>query len=647
MVFPNSHHVDEELENTSLGKPNENSFDGGVGRVNITPHNTPNASSERLYSNISNEMSSNDPGTILNTLKSKNSERIIVGHLNINHIENKFEPLVTLVKDRMDIMLFSQTKIDSSFPPSQFTIEGYSNPFRRARDVHGGGLLLYVRDDIPCKEIKAHNFPNDMECILIEIKLRNKKYILVAGYNPHKEMISRFLTHVGRALDKLLGDYDNILILGDLNSTQVEPNMKNFCETYNLENLIKVPTCFKNVNNPSSIDVMLTNRKNCFQNTMVIETCLSDHHKMTVSVLKIYFKKKEPIKITYRCYKKFNEINFRNDLTNSLQNCNHETMKYEDFYDIFINVLHIHAPAKQKVVRGNNQPFMNKTLSKAFMHRTKLKNIFNKNPSEINKTNFKKQRNFCVGLLEKEKKKYYNNLDLKILDDNKKFWQKIKPLFTNKQYVSQKNIVIVEKEKITTKNDEVAEKLNTFFIKAVENLEIEQFAPNNDSNTQTDSIEEIIKRYEVHPSILKIKENVNVEIKFTFTDTTPNVIKHEIGKLDPRKASVENDIPTKILIGSRDIVCVHLSKIYNNSKNDHIYPQTLKLADVTPVHKKEETTLLKNYRPISLIPVVSKLFERDMSVQILTYIDKFLSPYLFGYRKGYSTEQCLMVMLEL
>ena len=66
-----------------------------------------------------------------------------------------------------------------------------------------------------------------------------------------------------------------------------------------------------------------------------------------------------------------------------------------------------------------------------------------------------------------------------------------------------------------------------------------------------------------------------------------------------------------------------------------------------PIHKKEETTLLKIYRPVSLIPVVSKLFERDMYNQILSYIDKFLSPYLFGYRKGYSTEQCLIVMLEL
>ena len=71
------------------------------------------------------------------------------------------------------------------------------------------------------------------------------------------------------------------------------------------------------------------------------------------------------------------------------------------------------------------------------------------------------------------------------------------------------------------------------------------------------------------------------------------------------------------------------------------------MADVIPIHKKDETTLLKNYRPVSLIPVVSKLFERDMYNQLLTYIDKLMPPCLFGYRKGHSTEQCLTVMLEI
>ena len=202
----------------------------------------------------------------MNTLRVKNSEKIIIGHLNINHIDKKFEPLISLVKDRLDIILFSETKIDSSFPPSQFAIEGYLNPFRRDRDIHGGGLLLYVRDDIPCKEIKSHTLPNNVEGLFIEIKLRNMKYVLVAGYNPHKDVITYFLTHIGNTLDKLLGDYHNILILGDFNSTVTEPSMTDFCETYNLGNLIKEPTCYKNVNNPSSIDVLLTNRENSFRN---------------------------------------------------------------------------------------------------------------------------------------------------------------------------------------------------------------------------------------------------------------------------------------------------------------------------------------------------------------------------------------------
>ena len=70
------------------------------------------------------------------------------------------------------------------------------------------------------------------------------------------------------------------------------------------------------------------------------------------------------------------------------------------------------------------------------------------------------------------------------------------------------------------------------------------------------------------------------------------------------------------------------------------------MADVRPIHKKEEKTLAKNYRPISLIPVVSKLFEKNMYSEIISFIENSLSPYLFGFRKGHSTEQCLLIMLE-
>ena len=113
--------------------------------------------------------------------------------MNINFIENKFNSLVSLVKDKLDIIMVSETKIDESFPETQFIMEGYAKPFRKDRNSHGDGLLIYVRDMIPCKEIKLKNLLDDIECIFIEINLCNQKYILIGGYNPEKGSISYFL----------------------------------------------------------------------------------------------------------------------------------------------------------------------------------------------------------------------------------------------------------------------------------------------------------------------------------------------------------------------------------------------------------------------------------------------------------------------
>ena len=143
-----------------------------------------------------------------------------------------------------------------------------------------------------------------------------------------------------------------------------------------------------------------------------------------------------------------------------------------------------------------------------------------------------------------------------------------------------------------------------------------------------------------------IKENVKMENKFIFNDTTTENIQKRILDLDTRKISIENDIPASILAQNNDLISDYSRQIYNNAKNINKYPMSLKIADVIPVHKKDDKPLLKNYRPISLIPLVSKLFERNMYNQISQYINTFLSPYLFGYRRGYSTEQCIVIMTE-
>ena len=123
---------------------------------------------------------------------------------------------------------------------------------------------------------------------------------------------------------------------------------------------------------------------------------------------------------------------------------------------------------------------------------------------------YNKQRNFCGNLVQREKKKYYNNLDLNILQNNRKFWQRIKPLFSEKNKTIAKNIVIVDNDKQITGNKMVAEKLNNFFIEAVDNLGIQTFLKNDTESLTLHNIDEIICKYESHPSILKINQNVKI-----------------------------------------------------------------------------------------------------------------------------------------
>ena len=134
---------------------------------------------------------------------------------------------------------------------------------------------------------------------------------------------------------------------------------------------------------------------------MTVETGLSDFHKMTVTVMKRYCKKNEPVTIEYRDMKDFDPIAFREDLRYQLESKGCVTIN--DFQNIFLSVWNAHAPIKKKVVRGNNAPFMNKTLTKAFMTRARLKRNSNKNPTQENIEAFKRYRYFCVSLLRKEK----------------------------------------------------------------------------------------------------------------------------------------------------------------------------------------------------------------------------------------------------
>ena len=135
--------------------------------------------------------------------------------------------------------------------------------------------------------------------------------------------------------------------------------------------------------------------------------------------------------------------------------------------------------------------------------------------------------------------------------------------------------------------------------------------------------------YEHHPSIISIKENVNVECRFSFTEVNSCDIGNHAFKNKRSRNFHEHSY--KAIKRNVSSVCETLTEIWDTGiiQNKNVSSK-LKLADISPIHKELETILTKNYRPVSLLPVVSKVFERIMQKRT----NKHLSPYLYGYRKG-------------
>ena len=306
-----------------------------------------------------------------------------------------------------------------------------------------------------------------------------------------------------------------------------------------------------------------------------------------------------------------------------------------------------HVPLKQKYLRANQGPFMTKELQKAIMLRSKLRNSLNKLKTEEAYKEYKKQRNICTYILRKAKRDYYSSLDPSKITDNKKFWKVVKPLFSEKS-TTNNNITLVENNNIFQDEKEVAEKFNDFFRNAVKDLKIE--INNNlltDDLNITDPILKAIRKYTNHPSILKIIEFYgNEKEKFSFKHTTFETVYNEIMSLNLSKASPKDSLPARIIKDNCDIFAQKVYIDFNLSINLGTYPNNMKLADVTPTYKKGGHTNKENYRPVSILPVLSKVYERLLNNQMHSFIESKLSKDQCGFRKGYSAQYCLIILIE-
>ena len=180
--------------------------------------------------------------------------------------------LTYLIKNEIDVLLLSETTIDKTFPLEQFLISGFAKPLRLDRNSRGGGIMLFIGDNITFMLLKPGNLLSNTGALFIEINLRRKKWLMFCGYNPNKSLINKFTYEISKVLDSFISNYDNFLIVGDLNSEITENSMYEFCNSYNLHSLCHKSTYYKNPEKPSYIDLFLTNSPRSFQNTQTIGT---------------------------------------------------------------------------------------------------------------------------------------------------------------------------------------------------------------------------------------------------------------------------------------------------------------------------------------------------------------------------------------
>ena len=578
----------------------------------------------------------------LKSLKLKYPLKFFLGHLNINSIPHKFDSIMEIVKNHLDIFLISETKIDKTFIDTQFYCEGFSKPYRKDRILGGGGLLLYINEDIPSAQKLGHPNPDDSEIMCVEINLRKQKWLIIGIYRPPSKNLNNFLNHLSRITDFYSSKYDRMIIMGDFNAEPTNEHVQNFCDSFKLFNLVKENTCFKGP--PKCYDLILTNMKHNFMNTKAITTGLSDCHKMTISMMKTEIIKSQPMQLKYRDYTHFQPHLFNCELKTLLDDKFNSTSEFSDFHRIFYELLDKHAPNKKKYIRANNSPFMTKPLRKLIMERSRYQNAYFNNKTVENWDKYRIARNICVKMTKKAKKDYFANLDINIVTDNKKFWKAIKPIFSDKSCFKSK-ITLIENNEIISDDNLIANILNEYFVNITKDLNIKTYDIEEipeDLITEIDHIDKIIYNYNNHPSILKINDIVNVSIPFSFEKADESNFEKEILELNSKKAPGCDNIPTKVLKESINVIKTPLTLLFNKSLDDGTFPSDLKYADVIPFFKKDNKTEKENYRPISILPSISKVFERQIFKQMSRYVDDILSPYLCGFRKGFNTQHVLL-----
>ena len=565
----------------------------------------------------------------------KNTRGLKIAHLNTNGLLSKLDYLKIMLNGTFfDIFAVSETKLDANILDDEIKIDGYVS-YRLDRNRHGGGVLFYVNNQLESHLLK-HLTDSKYESLWIKVCLdKTKPIFLSVVYRPPSkgsdlESTDQLCAYL-KECDSKLPQIKEVFICGDFNCNMMSryalsSKIKDLCSSLSLKQLIEEPTRVT-PHSSTLLDLIMTNSVN-ISKAGVIDPGVSDHSLIYV-IRKFKRPKGEPKIIRVRSFKNFVDDDFLRDLRNSdwsyFLNFTDLDQSCDIFNSIVKTVADKHAPFVTHKIKGKIEAWVTNDLLQAIKERNYFKKKANQTKSIIDWNNFTQKRNQVNNMKNTLKQDYFNTL----LTDNakrpKQLWKTLKTLVPNGKNTttSVKRLVTEDGIDVTCPKG-IADHFNNFFVNVGVTLA---------SKFSTDTSK-------VNPPVS--------EKLFNFSKTNTKCVQDHIKDLKNGKATGLDGIGSRILKAGAPVLSIYLSKIFNCSLATGYVPKCWKIKRVSPVHKGDVKTDPSNFRPISILPIPMKIFEKIVHDQVSTFIKEntFLNDRQSGFRKLFSTTTAVLDVSE-
>lgn len=565
-------------------------------------------------------------------------------HLNICSLKNKVQELSSILhENNIHIMAISETHLDGTIDDTEVSIHGY-NIFRLDRDRHGGGTAFYIQDHIPAKTRKDLGIFG-VEALWLQVHIPHLKPILTCCcYRPPCSN-AEYLNNICTMLQNVTDNDNEIYISGDMNidwfasNCSLKRKLSNAATVCNLSQVIHLPTRI-NVNWDESvtstcIDHFFTNCAEKCSKAVSVPVGFSDHN-ITALAIKIKVPKAGPKVIYKRMYKTFCENDFVSDVE-SIQwdivlEKVHAEVALDSFMNLFSAVCDKHAPIKKRSVRSIKAPWLDDELRNYMKERDLLKKYAITSGSSADWQAYRSLRNKITKFNRQKKKHYYHSKFEECYGDSKKLW-KVMNEAMGRSKMSKTPSFIEQNGEFITKASAIANYFNNYFLSKVNTLR-NQMLPVNSNMSE---------------SIIKNHIMLGKDCWFEFKPIKVVDMEKLLHTIKCDKPCGFDNLDGRLLQLSAKLIAKSLCHIFNLCFEECVYPNLWKIAKVTPLSKNcRESFTGPNSRPISILPVLSKLLEGIVFKQIQHYFaeNSINSDVQHAYKAGYSTSTALTSLTD-